>query len=97
MNMRQLEAFRATMRSGSITEAAEMMHLSQPSVSRLIIDLEHAVGFPLFIRSGRGLSPRFPAGGGDFGLLLILSPPRVPLLAIWSAMFRAFRECLRSA
>ena len=49
------------MRSGSITEAAEMMHLSQSSVSRLIIDLEHAVGFPLFIRSGRGLSPTVEA------------------------------------
>ncbi len=55
MNMRQLEAFRATMRSGSITEAAAMMHISQPSVSRLIADLEHAVGFALFLRSGRGL------------------------------------------
>jgi len=59
--MRQLEAFRATMRSGSITEAATMMHLSQPSVSRLISDLEHAVGFPLFVRSGRGLSPTVEA------------------------------------
>jgi DNA-binding MarR family transcriptional regulator len=36
LNLRQLEAFRATMRSGSITEAAEIMHISQPSVSRLI-------------------------------------------------------------
>jgi DNA-binding transcriptional LysR family regulator len=57
MNLRQLEAFRATMRSGSITEAAVMMHISQPSVSRLIADLERAIGFPLFLRSGRGLAP----------------------------------------
>lgn len=56
MNLRQLEAFRATMRSGSITEAAAMMHISQPSVSRLIADLEHSVGFSLFLRSGRGLT-----------------------------------------
>lgn len=61
MNMRQLEAFRATMRSGSITEAAAMMHISQPSVSRLIADLERAVGFPLFLRSGRGLVPTVEA------------------------------------
>ena len=33
-----------------------MLHISQPSVSRLIADLERAVGFPLFLRSGRGLS-----------------------------------------
>lgn len=56
MNLRQLEAFRATMRSGSITEAADMMHISQPSVSRLIADLERSVGFPLFLRTGRGLT-----------------------------------------
>lgn len=57
LNLRQLEAFRATMRSGSITEAAEIMHISQPSVSRLIADIERSVGFPLFLRSGRGLAP----------------------------------------
>lgn len=56
MNLRQLEAFRATMRCGSVTEAAEMMHISQPSVSRLIADLERSVGFDLFQRSGRGLT-----------------------------------------
>lgn len=57
MNLRQLEAFRATIRCGSITEAAKMMHISQPSVSRLIADLERAAGFPLFARVGRGLTP----------------------------------------
>ncbi|MCC0013313.1 MAG: LysR family transcriptional regulator [Hoeflea sp.] len=61
MKHRQLEAFRATMRSGSITEAAAMMHISQPSVSRLIADLERAVGFSLFLRSGRGLTPTVEA------------------------------------
>ena len=55
MNLRQLEAFRATMRSGSITAAAKLMHISQPSVSRLISDLERSVGFALFVRAGRGL------------------------------------------
>ena len=56
MNLRQLEAFRATIRAGSITGAANMMHISQPSVSRLIADLEHSVGFALFVRVGRGLT-----------------------------------------
>ena len=57
MNLRQLEAFRATIRCGSITEAAKMLHISQPSVSRLIADLQHSAGFPLFVRVGRGLTP----------------------------------------
>ena len=61
LNLRQLEAFRATMRSGSITEAAEIMHISQPSVSRLIADIERSVGFPLFLRNGRGLTPTLEA------------------------------------
>lgn len=34
-----------------------MMHISQPSVSRLISDLEYSAGFPLFLRVGRGLTP----------------------------------------
>jgi len=57
VNLRQLEALRATIRAGSITGAAKMMHISQPSVSRLVADLEYAVGFPLFARVGRGLTP----------------------------------------
>lgn len=57
VNLRQLEAFRATIRAGSITGAAKMMHISQPSVSRLVADLECAVGFSLFVRKGRGLTP----------------------------------------
>jgi DNA-binding transcriptional LysR family regulator len=54
MKMRQVEAFRAVMMSGGVTSAAEMMNISQPSVSRLIADLERALGFALFERrSGR--------------------------------------------
>jgi DNA-binding transcriptional LysR family regulator len=55
MNLRQLEAFRATMRSGSITGAAKILYISQPSVTRLIADLEDSLGFTLFTRTGHGL------------------------------------------
>ncbi|MEM7564688.1 MAG: LysR family transcriptional regulator [Pseudomonadota bacterium] len=55
MNLRQLEAFRATMRRGSISGAARSLHISQPSVSRLIADLEESLGFSLFTRTGHGL------------------------------------------
>lgn len=55
MNPRQLEAFREVMRTGSITGAAAALHVSQPSVSRLIAELERSVGFALFHRQGRGI------------------------------------------
>ncbi len=56
MNLRQLDAFRATLRTGSITEAAKALAVSQPSVTRLIKELERSVGFALFVRSGRGIT-----------------------------------------
>lgn len=51
MNLRQLEAFRAVMLSGSVTQAAIALHISQPAVSKLLADLEHQLGFPLFLRA----------------------------------------------
>ena len=57
MNLRQLDAFRATLPTGSVTEASRTLALSQPSVTRLIKDLERSVGFTLFVRNGRGITP----------------------------------------
>ena len=55
MNFRQLKAFNAVMQTGSITGAAKQMLVSQPSVTRLIHDLELNLGFTLFVRQGRGI------------------------------------------
>lgn len=57
MNLRQIEAFRAAMEFGSATAASEVLHITQPAVSRLVSDLEMAVGFQLFERRARGLVP----------------------------------------
>ena len=45
------------MMSGGITAAAAMLNISQPSVSRLIADMERAVGFRLFDRRGARVHP----------------------------------------
>jgi DNA-binding transcriptional LysR family regulator len=50
INLRQIEAFRAVMITGSATEAAKMLFISQPAVSRLISDLEYRCHLTLFIR-----------------------------------------------
>ncbi len=57
MNLRQLEAFRAVYMTGSVSRAAEALHVSQPSVSRLIGDLEASIKIKLFTRTARGLQP----------------------------------------
>ena len=53
----QIEAFRAVIETGKITAAAEVLGTTQPSVSKLIADLERAAGFDLFERRGRQVAP----------------------------------------
>jgi DNA-binding transcriptional LysR family regulator len=62
MNIRQLEAFRAVMLAGSTVGAAQLLHTSQPAVSRLIHQLEAALQMPLFDRTSGRLVPTVEAG-----------------------------------
>lgn len=57
MRHRQIEAFRAVMTVRTFTEAARLMHISQPSVSRLISDLEANLPFQLFERKNGRVRP----------------------------------------
>lgn len=50
MRIRQLEAFRATVITGTISAAAQSMKTSQPTVSRLLIQLEQELQVALFSR-----------------------------------------------
>ena len=54
---RQIEAFRAVIETGKITTAAEVLGTTQPSISKVIADLERAAGFALFERRGRQVLP----------------------------------------
>ena len=61
MNLRQLEAFRMVMETGSVTQAGKLLYISQPAVSRLIADLEEHVNFRLFDRRKKRLIPTLEA------------------------------------
>lgn len=52
---RQLKALRAIVSTGSVTVAAERLHLTQPAVSRLLRSLEDQSGLRLFDRRGNRL------------------------------------------
>lgn len=57
MNMRHIEAFRAVMISGSVIGAAKLLNVTQPGVSRTIALMELRLGYDLFQRKGRRLTP----------------------------------------
>lgn len=55
ISLRHIEVFHAVMNSGSLTRAAELLHTSQPTLSREIATLERLLGFTLFERRSRRL------------------------------------------
>ncbi|RWC03475.1 LysR substrate-binding domain-containing protein [Mesorhizobium sp.] len=57
LSVRQSEAFEATMVAGSVSGAATALSVSQPSVSRLLQELEIDTGLSLFDRSHGRLVP----------------------------------------
>ena len=57
MNFRQVEAFRAVMITGSASRAADLLQVSQPAISRSVLELEKATGFQLFDRVRGRLVP----------------------------------------
>lgn len=54
-SFRQLSTFHAVARLGSVSSAAEEMHLTQPAVSIQIKILEESAGTPLMQRTGHGI------------------------------------------
>src|SRR5260221_501545 len=48
LSSREIEAFRAVMQTGTTTAAARLLHTTQPSVSRLLAQMQAAAGLKLF-------------------------------------------------
>lgn len=57
INLRQFEAFRSVMMTGSTTKAADVLNISQPAISRLIRDFEGQLDVELFSRHQGRLQP----------------------------------------
>ncbi|MFS2012707.1 LysR substrate-binding domain-containing protein [Azospirillum sp. CT11-132] len=57
MNLRQLEAFRLVVSTGTTVAAARILNLTQPAVSKLITEFQKSMGIPLFRRENGRLIP----------------------------------------
>jgi DNA-binding transcriptional LysR family regulator len=57
LKLRDLHVFVTIVQHGSMARAAEHLEVSQPSVSAIIADLEHALGVRLLDRGQRGVTP----------------------------------------
>lgn len=57
LNQRQIDVFNAVMVNKSITAAAAKLGSSQPTLSREIREVERRLGFDLFLRFGKRLTP----------------------------------------
>ena len=69
MEIRVLRYFLETALEGNITRAAERLHVTQPTMSRQLKDLEEELGKKLFVRTnyalrlteaGAGAASRYP-------------------------------------
>jgi LysR family transcriptional activator of nhaA len=56
LNYHHLHYFWTVAREGSVSKAAERLHLSQPTISAQVRMLENALGERLFLRTGRSLA-----------------------------------------
>lgn len=56
MELRVLKYFLTVAREESITKAAEVLYITQPTLSRQIAELEEEIGTVLFVRSNRNVT-----------------------------------------
>ena len=56
VELRTLRYFLATAQEENITRAAELLHITQPTLSRQMMDLEKELGTTLMLRGKNGLT-----------------------------------------
>ena len=55
MDLRALRYFVEVVRANGFTRAAEHLHVTQPTISKMVKQLEDELGGPLLLREGRGV------------------------------------------
>ena len=61
ISSKQIQIFYEIYKKGSVTSAAKELHISQPAVSKTLAIIEKSLGFKLFIRKGKKLTPTIEA------------------------------------
>lgn len=84
MDIKQLQYVAALSELKSYTKTAEKFHISQPTLSQQILRLEDEIGFPLFIRSTRSVTPT------DEGVYFITHAQHV--LSAWDNLNNSISE-----
>ena len=56
MDIRTMQYYLAVVREGTISAAADALHVAQPSLSRRMKELEEELGAPLFVRGNRKIT-----------------------------------------
>ena len=86
---RHIDVFRAVMTtSGSVTEAAALLHTSQPTVSRELARLEQVLGYALFERLRGRLKATARALARHPAARVTITPQESPLLEEWMSAQR---------
>lgn len=57
MNLHHIQYALEVERTGSITQAAENLYMNQPNLSKAIRELEEQIGYKIFNRTPKGISP----------------------------------------
>ena len=57
LKLRDLDILMAVIEAGSMGKAASRLNISQPAISKAIVELEDALGVQLFDRGQRGVVP----------------------------------------
>ena len=82
MELTQLKYFQAAAQEGNFTRAAKKANISQPALSKAILNLEDELGVKLFLRDGNRISL------SHFGRILLEEVN----LAIWTLVSK-MPEC----